>query len=52
MGYPEPSINDCGAPWNEDYDETTGELFCGCARCKAARKKAARDEWEGDRDND
>ena len=36
--YPEPSINDCGAPWNEDYDEETGEPFCSCARCQAARE--------------
>jgi hypothetical protein len=44
MAYPEPSMTDHLAPWNEDYDEETGERFCTCTRCNAARKKAAREE--------
>ena len=48
MTWPEPSMRDCGAPWNEDYDEVTGEYFCACCRCKARRAKMARDEREID----
>lgn len=38
-GYPEPSINDCGAPWNDD-----DEGGCDCSQCQRERNKAARDE--------
>ena len=47
MAYPEPSIHDCGAPWNqeESVDEDGEEIIiCGCSACVAARRKAARDE--------
>ena len=47
MAYPEPSLHDCGAPWNEEdaVDEDGEEItVCGCSSCQAARRKAARDE--------
>ena len=48
MAYPEPSMTDHLAPWNEDFDEITGERFCHCARCEATRAKAAREERQID----
>lgn len=41
--YPEPSINDHGAPWNDD-----GEGGCDCSQCQAALRRAARAEKEID----
>lgn len=49
MAYPEPSINDCGAPWNEEEVENEDRetiIICGCSRCKKRR----RDEADWDRD--
>lgn len=46
MAYPEPSMSDCGAPWNEeDAINEDGEeiIICGCYACKARRRKAAQD---------
>lgn len=48
MAYPEPSMSDCGAPWNMDEyeDPETGELewICSCTKCVSRRKKEARAE--------
>ena len=48
MAYPEPSVHDCGAPWNaiEVEDEETGEVYiiCDCSRCRRMRLEAARAE--------
>ena len=48
MAYPEPSVHDCGAPWNEIEieDEETGETFiiCDCSRCRKMREDEARIE--------
>jgi hypothetical protein len=42
----EPSINDCGAPWNEGDD---GE--CECSRCNRRRRKMIADEIAIDRED-
>jgi hypothetical protein len=44
MPYPEPSLSDHGAPWNEVEDEETGEVYCGCTSCRAKRRKRADEE--------
>ena len=43
----EPSINDCGAPWNED-----DEGNCVCSRCARAARLRARGEREEDKEDD
>lgn len=44
MAWPEPSLSDCGAPWNQDEDEA-GDIICSCTGCKRARKNADID-WD------
>ena len=55
MTYPEPSIGDCGAPWNEEeYVDEDGEerVRCGCFQCSRRRYKERRAEWAMDREED
>ena len=37
-------MDDCGAPYNMDQDETTGQWLCSCPRCLAAQRTAAKME--------
>ena len=51
MTWPEPSMRDCGAPWNEEeIEDENGDIHivCGCTGCRAGRAKMARDEREID----
>ena len=38
-------MDDCGAPWNLDQDEETGQLLCRCPRCEASQRAA----WKRER---
>ena len=47
MAYPEPSINDHNAPWNEDWvEDEDGEMVCvcTCSACQQTKKKEAKQE--------
>lgn len=34
-------MDDCGAPWNLDQDEETGQKLCSCPKCRAYQRNYA-----------